>query len=331
MACSLLVHAQTLERLPRKISSAYNTGVHTASEPAVLVSGLNKSYGTKHVVRDLSFSAARGQITAVLGPNGAGKTTTIECCEGLRRPDSGTIRVLGHNPETDHGALSPRLGVMLQDGGLPTGVPAGEILRHVAKMYANPRPVSELIDRLGLSSFLTTTVRRLSGGQRQRLALATAIVGRGEVLFLDEPSAGMDPQSRLAVHELISELRADGAAIILTTHLMDEAEQLADHVVIIDRGAVIAEGTVSELQAQSGGLRLHTADNTRAAVALAGLLGREVLTVNGGRLVSGQSSPAELVKIAQWCADEDVELRKLAIGQASLAELFLELTGRELR
>lgn len=331
MVCGLLVYAQPLEHSPSKMPSAYNTGVHTVSEPAVLVSGLNKSYGAKHVVRDLSFTAARGQITAVLGPNGAGKTTTIECCEGLRRPDSGTIRVLGHNPETDHRALAPRLGVMLQDGGLPTGVTAGEILRHVAKMYANPRPVSELIDRLGLASFLTTTVRRLSGGQRQRLALATAIVGRGEVLFLDEPSAGMDPQSRLAVHELIAELRADGTAIILTTHLMDEAEQLADHVVIIDRGAVIAEGTVAGLQAQSDGLRLHTADNARAALALAELLGREVLNVDSGLLVSGESSPAELVKITQWCADQNVELRKLAIVQASLAELFLELTGRELR
>lgn len=311
--------------------SAYNTEVQTISEPAVTVSGLNKFYGDKHVVRDLSFTAQRGQVTAVLGPNGAGKTTTIECCEGLRSPDSGTIKILGLNPATDHASLSPRMGVMLQDGGLPSGIPAGEVLQHIAKMYRNPRSIPELKERLGLESFWTTTVRRLSGGQHQRLALATAIVGRGEVLFLDEPSAGMDPQSRLAVHELISELRTDGAAIILTTHLMDEAEQLADHALIIDNGSVIAEGTVAQLRSQSGGLRLQTSDNLRAATALGTLLKRPAQEVAGTLLISGEPAAQDLVRITQWCADEGVELRNLAVGQASLAELFLDLTGRQLR
>ncbi len=163
--------------------------------PAVLVHDLVKRYDGRAVVDGVSLTAERGAITAVLGPNGAGKTTTVECCEGLRSPDAGRVEVLGLHPLTDARELRPRVGVMLQDGGLPTGVRALEMLRHVASMYARPRDVGELTERLGLESFARTTVRRLSGGQRQRLALAAAIVGRPEVVFLDEPSAGMDPQA----------------------------------------------------------------------------------------------------------------------------------------
>ncbi|MBL0885295.1 ABC transporter ATP-binding protein [Myceligenerans indicum] len=220
-----------------------------AAAAAVEVHGLVKRYGGRAVVDHLDLTARAGAVTAVLGPNGAGKTTTIECCEGLRTPDDGTVRVLGLDPVADARTLRPRVGVMLQDGGLPNGARAGEVLRHVAAMYAAPRDVGELTERLGIDSFARTSVRRLSGGQRQRLALACAVVGRGQVVFLDEPSAGMDPQSRRAVWELIRELRADGVAVVLTTHLMDEAADLADHVHVVDHGQVIAAGTVSELLA----------------------------------------------------------------------------------
>jgi ABC-2 type transport system ATP-binding protein len=173
---------------------------------AVEVRGLVKRYDGRAVVDGLDLVARQGAVTAVLGPNGAGKTTTIECCEGLRSPDGGSVRVLGRDPVADARALRPRVGVMLQDGGLPTGVRALELLRHVAAMYATPRPVDELAERLGLHGFARTTVRRLSGGQRQRVALAAAVIGRPDVVFLDEPSAGMDPQSRRAVWDLVPEL-----------------------------------------------------------------------------------------------------------------------------
>ncbi|WP_125776658.1 ABC transporter ATP-binding protein [Antribacter gilvus] len=222
------------------------------ASPALEVRGLVKRYDGRAVVDHLDLVARPGAVTAVLGPNGAGKTTTVECCEGLRAPDAGTVRVLGLDPVADARRLRPRVGVMLQDGGLPTGVRALEMLRHVASMYARPRDVAELSARLGLDSFARTTVRRLSGGQRQRLALAAAVVGRPEVVFLDEPSAGMDPQSRRAVWDLVRELRADGVAIVLTTHLMDEAQDLADLVHVVDHGRVIASGTVADLLADGG-------------------------------------------------------------------------------
>ncbi|HEX7805060.1 MAG TPA: ABC transporter ATP-binding protein, partial [Cellulomonas sp.] len=178
--------------------------------PAVEIRGLVKRYDGRAVVDGLDLVADAGRITAVLGPNGAGKTTTIECCEGLRVPDGGTVRVLGLDPRIDARALSPRVGVMLQDGGLPNTQRAGDVLQHVSRMYAEPADTGELTERLGLASFARTSVRRLSGGQRQRLALAVALVGRPRLVFLDEPSAGLDPQARRAVWDLIGELSDDG-------------------------------------------------------------------------------------------------------------------------
>ena len=216
------------------------------SEPVVQVQALVKRYGTKTAVDGLDL-VARAGITAVLGPNGAGKTTTVETCEGYRRPDSGTVRVLGLDPVRESAALRPRIGVMLQSGGVYSGARADEMLRHVAKLHAHPLDVDALIERLGLGSCGRTTYRRLSGGQQQRLALAMAVVGRPELVFLDEPTAGLDPQARRATWDLVRDLRADGVSVILTTHYMDEAEQLADDVAIIDAGRVIAQGTPEEL------------------------------------------------------------------------------------
>ncbi len=309
--------------------------------PAVEISNLVKRYGDVDVVSHLNLTAARGAVTAVLGPNGAGKTTTIECCEGLRRPDRGHIRVLGLNPVSDARALRPRVGVMLQDGGLPTAVRAIEMLRHVAKMYAHPRSVEELIERLGLASFGRTTVRRLSGGQRQRLALAAAIVGRPDVIFLDEPSAGLDPQSRHAVWDLIRELQTDGASIILTTHLMDEAAQLADHVAIVDGGQVIAQGSVAELtvsqnsQTLSIGLSASSSSinlaDLGATIAQAGPECEVSALADGHLQVSGTISPHTLVAVTKWCADCHLTIQALNLGDRTLEDVFLDLTGRTLR
>jgi ABC-2 type transport system ATP-binding protein len=211
------------------------------------VRGLVKSYAGRRAVDGLDLTAAAGQITAVLGPNGAGKTTTVEICEGLRSADAGEVRVLGLDPATRLTELRPRVGVMLQDGGLPTGARALPLLRQVAKFYAHPHDVGALAERLGITSYAATSVRRLSGGQRQRLALALALVGRPELVFLDEPSAGLDPQARLAVWDLVREARDAGTSVVLTTHAMDEAERLADQVAILSHGQLVAAGTPAEL------------------------------------------------------------------------------------
>jgi ABC-2 type transport system ATP-binding protein len=211
------------------------------------VRGLVKAYAGRPAVDGLDLTAARGRVTAILGPNGAGKTTTVEICEGLRAADAGQVRVLGRDPRTDSAELRTRVGVMLQDGGLPTGAHALALLHRVAQFYARPHHVEALADRLGITAYATTAVRRLSGGERQRLALALALVGRPELVFLDEPTAGLDPQARHAVWDLVREARAAGTSIVLTTHAMDEAERLADQVAILSHGRLVASGTPVEL------------------------------------------------------------------------------------
>ena len=301
--------------------------------PAVEIVGLVKRYDGRAVVDGVDLRAHAGQVTAVLGPNGAGKTTTVECCEGLRSPDDGTVRVLGLDPVAQARDVRPRVGVMLQDGGLPTGVRAAEMLAHVARMYADPRDVGDLSERLGLVSFARTTVRRLSGGQRQRLALAAALVGRPEVVFLDEPSAGMDPQSRRAVWDLVRELRDEGVAVLLTTHLMDEAEDLADHVVVVDHGRVIAEGSVSELvsSADDRTLRLETVPGLDVA-ALSAAVGLPVTEPSpGAYTVIGDVDPARVARLTAWLAQRGALVTRLTVGRRTLEDVFLDLTGRSLR
>ncbi|WP_136520203.1 MULTISPECIES: ABC transporter ATP-binding protein [Cellulomonas] len=311
--------------------------------PAVEVRGLVKRYGGRTVVDGLDLTADSGRVTAVLGPNGAGKTTTVECCEGLRSPDAGTVRVLGLDPVAQGAALRPRVGVMLQDGGLPTGVRAREMLDHVARMYADPLSTDELAERLGLGAFARTTVRRLSGGQRQRLALAVAVVGRPRVVFLDEPSAGMDPQSRLAVWELVRELRDQGVAVILTTHLMEEAEDLADHVVVVDGGRVLAEGTVAALLAGGHGPATGEHPGTTLVLRTERPVDADALRRTlGGTLaveqrsattlaVTGPVGPRTLADVTAWLAAQDVLATRLDLGPRTLEDVFLDLTGRSLR
>ncbi|MFI9489419.1 ABC transporter ATP-binding protein [Promicromonospora sp. NPDC052451] len=319
------------------IDPAQAATADATTSPAVQVRGLVKRYDGRAVVDGLDLVARPGAVTAVLGPNGAGKTTTIECCEGLRSPDAGTVRVLGLDPVADARALRPRVGVMLQDGGLPTGVRALELLRHVSAMYAAPRAVGELADRLGLHAFARTTVRRLSGGQRQRVALAAAVIGRPEVVFLDEPSAGMDPQSRRAVWDLVRELRADGVAIVLTTHLMDEAADLADHVHVVDHGRVIASGTVRELTDGGAGpasIRVEATPGLDLAPLRTTLRPGEWVVGEGEPgvyTVTGPVDPAALAAVTGWLAGQGVLARSVTTGSRTLEDVFLDLTGRNLR
>ena len=303
--------------------------------PAVEVNGLVKRYGATPAVDALDLTAAAGQVTAVLGPNGAGKTTTVEICEGLRRRDGGDVRVLGLDPLRDAPALRPLVGVMLQDGGLPNTQRAGDVLAHVARMYARPADTGELSERLGLGAFARTSVRRLSGGQRQRLALAVALVGRPRLVFLDEPSAGLDPQARRAVWDLVGELSDDGVSVVLTTHFMAEAEALADRVVILDHGRAIACGTVAEL-VESGGtttLRVEAAEPLDAAT-MALTLGPSFTVEAAGRTacaVSGPVDPETVAVLTRRLADTGIQVTRLELGRRTLEDVFLDLTGRSLR
>ena len=303
---------------------------------AVVVEGLVRSYGARRAVDGLDLTAAAGAVTAVLGPNGAGKTTTIECCEGLRRPDAGTVRVLGRNPLTADAAHRARVGVMLQDGGLPGGSRALDLVRHVARLHAHPLDVNELAERLGLHAVARTPLRRLSGGQRQRVALACALVGRPLVVFLDEPTAGLDPQARLAVWQLVEEVRDAGAAVVLTTHLMDEAERLADRVFVVDAGRVVAAGSPAELTGARGAAeQVRFGARPRLDLtALRSALPAEVRvseTAPGDYLVAGPVDPRVLSTVTAWCAAQGVMPEGLTVGRRSLEDVFLDLTGRSLR
>lgn len=213
---------------------------------AVVVEDLRRVFGEVVAVDGASWAADSGEITCVLGPNGAGKTTTIECLEGLQRPDSGTCLVLGSTPWQADAAHRARVGVMLQDGGLPQSVSPQRLLTHLGRLYSQPR-IDDLTERLDIAPFATTPVRRLSGGQRQRVGLAAALIGAPDVAFLDEPTAGLDPHARLDVWELLRERADEGVALVVTTHSFEESERLADRVVILDRGRVVADGTPEQI------------------------------------------------------------------------------------
>ena len=306
------------------------------STPAVEITGLVKNYGSKTAVDGLDLKMGRGRLLALLGPNGAGKTTTVEVCEGFRRPDAGCVRVLGLDPVRDGAALRPRIGVMPQGGGAYPGVHAGEMLGLVASCAAEPLDPAWLLDVLGLGSVRRTPFKRLSGGQQQRLSLACALVGRPELVFLDEPTAGMDPQARRLVWDLLGALRADGVSVLLTTHLMEEAEALADDVVIIDHGQVIAEGTPAALTAEDGDaaqLRFKARPGLNTELLSAALPeGYQVRESSPGSYqVLGHVDPQVVSTVTSWCAQQGVLAEELHVGKRDLEEVFLELTGRELR
>ena len=294
-----------------------------------------KRYGELTAVDGLTLTAMQGEVTAILGPNGAGKTTTIEVCEGYRKADGGTVRVLGLDPARDGAELKPRVGVMLQSGGIPPAVPAGEYLKLLSKFHSSPNDPSWLLDALGLASVARTPYKRLSGGQQQRLSLAAAIIGRPELVFLDEPTAGMDPQARHATWDLVTELKSAGVGVILTTHFMEEAERLCDHVVIIDKGRVVADAAPADLTGSAGQLRFHAEpgldiDNLLAALPT-GTAAKESPAGHYLVEVDGAVEPALLAAVTAWCAERGVLPNSLRIESRTLEDVFLELTGKELR
>lgn len=305
--------------------------------PAVPVRlrGVSKRYGSTTAVSELDLDVAAAEVLALLGPNGAGKTTTVEMCEGFIKPDGGSIEILGLDPVTDNARVRERIGVMLQGGGGYPAARAGEMLNLVAAYAANPLDPQWLMETLGLTEAARTTYRRLSGGQQQRLALACAVVGRPELVFLDEPTAGMDAHARIVVWELIDGLRRDGVTVVLTTHQLTEAEELADRIVIIDHGVAVATGTPAELT-RSGAenqLRFRAPRMLDLSLLVTALPEnyKTTETAPGEYLVEGHIDPQVLATVTAWCARLDVLATDMRVEQRSLEDVFLDLTGRELR
>lgn len=305
----------------------------SGEQPAVVVSRLVKRYNGRAVVNSMDLQARRGAVTAVLGPNGAGKTTTLEICEGLRTADGGSVEVLGREPGDR--SLRSRVGVMLQDSGVYGSVTPREAIRHAAALYRDSHRAGDLIEALGLSEVAAVPTRRLSGGQRQRLGVALAIVGRPELVFLDEPSAGLDPQSRRAVWDLIRRLRTAGVAVVLTTHYLEEAEQLADHVVIVDNGRTIAAGRPQDLvsNAATSALRITT-DPGLDVTALQRRLPPVSTVVESTPGIYRITTPQLLdaiTEVTAWCADAGAIPTSINSEERTLEDVFLDLTGEDLR
>ncbi|MFV0460587.1 MAG: ABC transporter ATP-binding protein [Actinomycetales bacterium] len=302
--------------------------------PALAVHDLVVRYpgGRTPAVDHANWQAEPGQVTALLGPNGAGKTSTIECCVGLRRHSGGTLTILGRTgralSSAEHRA---QVAVMLQDSGLPTGTSARRLLPHLARFYLNPQDVPALCTRLGIDSFARTSIRRLSGGQRQRVALAAALVGRPSLVFLDEPTAGLDTQARRTVRELVREQCAEGVAVVLTTHDLDETARVADRVVVMHEGRVVADSTPGDLTRglpRTLQVRLPAqADAAGLAAAVPGLApGASGWTIRGP-----QVGPAMLTLASQWCTDNGYPDAELNLIPPSLEDAVIALTpGHEM-
>jgi ABC-2 type transport system ATP-binding protein len=303
------------------------------ADPAVECRDLVVRYGDLTAVDRLSFSASHGQVLALLGPNGAGKTSTVETLEGYRRAASGTARVLGLDPVADHTALVARMGVMLQRGGLYPVLGPRRVLHLFARYYDEPEDPDALLELVGLRDVASTPWRRLSGGEQQRLSLALALVGRPEVVFLDEPTAGVDPEGRLAIRQVIASLRDRGVCVLLTTHELPEAERLADDVVIIAGGRAVARGTVAELAAAGGGAGIRfSAPAGLDLVVLAAALGVDAGAVTEGPpgeyVLDVEATPARVATLATWLAERDLPMSDLRAGARSLEEAYLEATRK---
>jgi len=310
-----------------------------AAGPAILVRGLVKRYDGRAVVDGLDLEVTSGSIVALLGPNGAGKTTTVEILEGYRQADAGTVRVLGLDPIAEGRRIHGRIGLMLQDGGIQPQARPRELLHLYSRFFAAPRDPDELLETVGLEAAANTRWRRLSGGERQRLSLALALVGRPELVLLDEPTAGMDPAAKASTRDLIGGLRGAGVTVLMTTHELHDVERLADRIVVIDQGHLIAAGTPRELLADARPrlrLRLEReigeaerADLADALLALAdaGVPSVEVDGSERYRIEGVSPTPALVATVAGWCAARGILPLDLRTTGATLEERYLELVG----
>jgi ABC-2 type transport system ATP-binding protein len=304
------------------------------ANPIIQVENLVKSYGDVQAVRGVSFSVEEGEVFGLLGPNGAGKTSTVEILEGLRDLDGGRVSVCGLDPKRESQALKHEIGAALQSTSLPDKLRVMEALRLFSSFYKRRRNPEELLKRFGLEEKRNAFYSQLSGGQKQRLALAMALVNDPKVLFFDEPTAGLDPQVRREIYDIIEELKRGKKTVLLTTHYIEEAERLCDRVAIVDHGRVIAEGTPRELKQRSAGM---TRIEVRLARPLAnGSLGRlegvsDCREFDGTFVVHSARPPQTIVALVKQLEAEDNELQSLEMFSPSLEDVFIELTGRRLR
>lgn len=296
--------------------------------PALEVDQLTVAYGALRAVDRLSFTGEAGEVLALLGPNGAGKTSTVEVLEGYRAPAEGSVRVLGLDPIADHRQLTAQIGVMLQRGGIYPGIRPLEALELLASFYEQPDDPAVLLERVGLNHARGTTWRQLSGGEQQRLSLALALVGKPRVAFLDEPTANVDVQGRQLIRRLVRELAHIGVCVVLTTHDLDEAEKVADRVVIIDRGHLVTSGTPSDLMSAEGSREIRFGAPPGIDLATLGkVLMAAVEEVSPGEYRAAiEPSPANIATLTRWLAERDLPLADLRAGRQRLEDVFLRMT-----
>jgi ABC-2 type transport system ATP-binding protein len=304
-------------------------------EAKIVAQNLTKRYGSLTAVNGVSLTVHAGEILGLLGPNGAGKTTTIEMMEGLRRPDSGSCTICGFDSSTQAAPIRERVGLTLQSSRMPEDVTVGEMIALYGSFYPNPIPTGDLLRQFNLQDKARSFCSRLSGGQRQRLALALALVGRPEVIFLDEPTTGLDPQSRHSLWDVILSLKAEGRAIIMSTHYMEEAERLCDRVAVMDHGRILAEGTPRDLIRSHGPESAIEMDLGGRPADLAALARLEavtgVKTEENLVVLHTANTPASLMALAAYAAESNLPLTDLRTRSATMEDVFMALTGRRLR
>ncbi len=304
-------------------------------QPAIDVQELSKSYESVNAVRGIDFQVAPGEIFGLLGPNGAGKTTTVEILEGLRARTAGDVRVLGFDPGVDVRALKDRIGVCLQATALHDKLKVIEALEWFSSYYSRHADLEQLLKRLQLWEKRNAFFSKLSGGQKQRVALALALVNEPDLVFLDEPTTGLDPQVRLEIHKLIEEMRAAKKTVVLTTHYIEEAERLCDRVAIIDQGKIIAIGTPREIQEETlGHSRIEVATTAPMPAELPALpaMDGHVFSDDRRQLSVTSEHPARtLTELVKWIDSAGLELTDISLKRPTLEDVFIELTGRNLR
>jgi ABC-2 type transport system ATP-binding protein len=294
-------------------------------EPAVSVRGLMKSYGNVPAVRGIDLEIHRGEIFALLGPNGAGKTTTVEILEGYRQRDAGEVSVLGFDPSGQSTAMKSQIGIVLQRTGVDRYLTVAETLQMYARFYPHPRVVDEVINLVGLTDKRDARVIKLSGGQQRRVDVAVALVGDPELLFLDEPTTGFDPSARHEAWGVIRNLAALGKTVLLTTHYMDEAQNLADRVAVIADGRIVAEGTPATLGNRDVA-RAHIRFRLPDGCALPADFG--AIPLGDGRLEITVAQPVSVLhQLTGWAIEQHVELEGLEVLRPSLEDVYLELTS----
>jgi ABC-2 type transport system ATP-binding protein len=303
--------------------------------PSIHVEGLQKSYGEVHAVRGIDFEVEQGEIFGLLGPNGAGKTTTVEILEGLRARTSGDVKVLGKDPAVDVKALKDRIGVCLQSTNLPEKITVREALALFSSFYSQHTDIDKLIDRLQLGEKRNAFYSTLSGGQKQRVAIALALVNDPQLVFLDEPTTGLDPQVRLEIHSLIGELRDAKRTILITTHYIEEAERLCDRVAIVDQGKIIALGTPREIQAKTLGtsrVEIVTVEAMPQELPAFEYAEKAILSDDRKSLSVYSTRPARtLPGLVKWIDQIGLDLEDIHLKRPTLEDVFIELTGKRLR